>query len=97
MQSALPTIALIFQSFPNSLIRTLKTSVFSLVTSAAVPSSRLSIFGTTVGASELCELQWSDIEFETATLHIRRERRDGNDAPAIRGRNACAETAKTRG
>src|SRR5262245_3127431 len=23
-------------------------------------------------ASELCELQWSDIEFETATLHIRR-------------------------
>ena len=22
-------------------------------------------------ASELCELQWSDIEFETATLHIR--------------------------
>ena len=23
-------------------------------------------------ASELCELQWSDVEFETATLHIRR-------------------------
>jgi len=23
-------------------------------------------------ASELCELQWSDIEFETATLHLRR-------------------------
>ena len=23
-------------------------------------------------ASELCELQWTDIEFETATLHIRR-------------------------
>jgi integrase len=23
-------------------------------------------------ASELCELQWPDIEFETATLHIRR-------------------------
>jgi integrase len=23
-------------------------------------------------ASELCELQWSDLEFETATLHIRR-------------------------
>ena len=23
-------------------------------------------------ASELCELQWSDIEFESATLHIRR-------------------------
>ena len=23
-------------------------------------------------ASELCELQWSDVEFESATLHIRR-------------------------
>lgn len=23
-------------------------------------------------ASELCELQWSDVEFETATLHLRR-------------------------
>ena len=23
-------------------------------------------------ASELCELQWSDLEFETATLHLRR-------------------------
>ena len=23
-------------------------------------------------ASELCELQWTDVEFETATLHIRR-------------------------
>jgi integrase len=23
-------------------------------------------------ASELCEMQWSDVEFETATLHIRR-------------------------
>jgi integrase len=25
-------------------------------------------------ASELCELQWSDVEFESATLHIRRAR-----------------------
>src|SRR5712664_3858188 len=23
-------------------------------------------------ASELCELQWSDVEFETATIHLRR-------------------------
>ena len=23
-------------------------------------------------ASELCELQWTDVEFETANLHIRR-------------------------
>jgi integrase len=27
---------------------------------------------STVRASELCELQWTDVEFETATLHIRR-------------------------
>jgi type 1 fimbriae regulatory protein FimB/type 1 fimbriae regulatory protein FimE len=26
-------------------------------------------------ASELCELQWADIEFETATLHIRRAKK----------------------
>jgi integrase len=25
-------------------------------------------------ASELCELQWSDVEFESATFHIRRAR-----------------------
>jgi integrase len=33
-------------------------------------------------ASELCELQWSDVEFETATLHLRRaKKRHGGDAP----------------
>jgi integrase len=26
-------------------------------------------------ASELCELQWSDVEFETATLHLRRAKK----------------------
>jgi integrase len=26
-------------------------------------------------ASELCGLQWSDVEFETATLHLRRAKR----------------------
>jgi integrase len=26
-------------------------------------------------ASELCELQWSDLEFETATLHLRRAKK----------------------
>src|SRR4029434_7019331 len=25
-----------------------------------------------LGASELCELQWSDVEFETGNLHLRR-------------------------
>ena len=31
-------------------------------------------------ASELCELQWSDVEFESATLHLRRAK-GGRPAP----------------
>ena len=37
-------------------------------------------------ASELCELQWSDVEFETATLHIRRAK--GGQRHARRYRQA---------
>ena len=32
-------------------------------------------------ASELCELQWSDVEFESATLHIRRAK--GGTGPSL--------------
>ena len=36
-------------------------------------------------ASELCELQWSDVEFETATLHLRRAKGGATGSHPILG------------
>ena len=35
-------------------------------------------------ASEVCELQWSDVEFESATLHVRRAKGEQRDASVAR-------------
>ena len=52
-------------------------------------------------ASELCELQWTDVEFETATLHIRRAKRGtttthpllGDELRPLRGLKREAKSA----
>jgi type 1 fimbriae regulatory protein FimB/type 1 fimbriae regulatory protein FimE len=36
-------------------------------------------------ASELCELQWSDVEFESATLHLRRAKGGANSIHPLLG------------
>ena len=52
-------------------------------------------------ASELCELQWTDVEFETATLHIRRAKGGnmathpllGDELRALRALKRAAKSA----
>ena len=49
-------------------------------------------------ASEVCELQWSDVEFETGTLHLRRAKGGATGNASVAGRRtAGAAGAETRG
>src|SRR6516162_2237204 len=44
-------------------------------------------------ASELCELQWSDLEFETATLHLRRTKSERGAPFTVSGLQKLVERA----
>jgi site-specific recombinase XerC len=48
-------------------------------------------------ASELCELQWSDVEFETAAMHLPGEEWRDRDTPTVGRRIAGVTCAETRG